>query len=420
MTSASIAANLSTVHPEDRIGQMLAGRLELTGILGVGAYGVVYNAVDVYTATPYAVKALTKNGLDPRQKRFQQREIALHLKASAHPNVVSLVKIVETLDCIFVVLEFCQEGDLFTNITERGLYIGSDALAKRAFLQLLDAVEHCHSLGIYHRDLKPENVLVCDGGLQVKLADFGLATTDSFTNDFGCGSTFYMSPECQQSSSRTLHSYASAPNDVWSLGVILVNLACGRNPWKRATLSDSTYRAYLKDRQFLRTILPVSAGLNSILQRVFEPEPLKRITISELRMRIMACTRLTAPAAPAAPATVDTSRDVSEFQFSDYDLPPSANSGTLTPPESTPGTPHTQTTYNGFPFNNSSDKLPSDAAPYYAEPAPRLDPSRVMPSSMDFVSSARNFWPFQFFRREDVDTLSPHMVSPSHHGVTVF
>ena len=173
---------------------MLVGRLELTGILGIGAYGVVYNAVDIFTCTPFAVKALAKNGLDARQKRFQQREIALHLKASAHPNVVSLVKIVETSDCTFVIMEYCPEGDLFTNITERGHYIGNDELAKRVFLQLLDAVEYCHSLGIYHRDLKPENVLVTDNGLEVKLADFGLATTDSFTNDFGCGSTFYMSP----------------------------------------------------------------------------------------------------------------------------------------------------------------------------------------------------------------------------------
>jgi serine/threonine protein kinase len=194
MSTTLTFSNVSVTVPESRIGQLLAGRLELTGILGVGAYGIVYNAVDIFTCTPYAVKALTKNGLDPRQKQFQQREIALHLKASAHPNIVSLVKIVETSDCIFVVLEYCSEGDLFTNITERGHYVGNDALAKQVFLHLLDAVEHCHSLGIYHRDLKPENVLVCDGGMRVKLADFGLATTDRYTTDFGCGSTFYMSP----------------------------------------------------------------------------------------------------------------------------------------------------------------------------------------------------------------------------------
>jgi serine/threonine protein kinase len=180
--------------PQDRVGQVLANRISLTGVLGTGAYGVVYTAVDLHTNVPYAVKALSKVGLDSRQRRFQQREIRLHHEASHHPNVVSLVNIVDSPDCTFVVIEFCPEGDLFTNITERGRYVGNDFLAKRIFLQILDAVEFCHSKGIYHRDLKPENILVTDLGLTVKLADFGLATTEYITSDFGCGSTFYMSP----------------------------------------------------------------------------------------------------------------------------------------------------------------------------------------------------------------------------------
>jgi serine/threonine protein kinase len=173
---------------------VLAGWLELTSILGVGAYGVVYTAIDIHTNIPYAVKALNKAGLEPRQRKFQQREIRLHHLASQHPNVVSLVRILDSPDCTFVVIEFCPEGDLFTNITERGHFVGNDALAKHAFLQILDAVEYCHSIGIYHRDLKPENILVTDNGRTVKLADFGLATSDMYTSDFGCGSTFYMSP----------------------------------------------------------------------------------------------------------------------------------------------------------------------------------------------------------------------------------
>ncbi len=180
--------------PEDRLGLILANRLELTDILGVGAYGVVYTAIDIHTSVLYAVKALNKTGLDPRQRKFQQREIQLHHQASHHPNVVSLVKIMDSVDTTFVVIEFCPDGDLFSNITERGHYVGNDYLAKRIFLQILDAVEFCHSIGIYHRDLKPENILVTDGGMTVKLADFGLATTEYITSDFGCGSTFYMSP----------------------------------------------------------------------------------------------------------------------------------------------------------------------------------------------------------------------------------
>ncbi|GAM39589.1 hypothetical protein TCE0_034f11264 [Talaromyces pinophilus] len=289
--------------PEERLGLLLANRLELTSILGVGAYGVVYTAIDIHTHIPYAVKALNKIGLDPRQRKFQQREIKLHHLASQHPNVVSLVRIMDSVDCTFVVIEFCPEGDLFSNITERGLFVGNDPLAKRAFLQILDAVDYCHSIGIYHRDLKPENILVTDGGMTVKLADFGLATTDYLTPDFGCGSTFYMSPECQQTTPRPGSCYVSPVNDVWSLGVILVNLTCGRNPWKRASNEDATFRAFLKDPEFLRSILPVSPELNVILQRIFECDPFKRITIPELRQLILECPRFTMPAPTTIPAT---------------------------------------------------------------------------------------------------------------------
>lgn len=185
---------VAACDPEDRIGQILAGCIQLTGIIGIGAYGTVYKAQDVETNVEYAVKALNKASLDPRQKEYQDREIQLHFQASRHESIVSMVKILDSPDCTFVVLEYCPEGDLFAKITEEGHYVGDDYKAKCVFLQILDAVQHCHSNGIFHRDLKPENVLVKDNGWTMKLADFGLATRDGITSDFGCGSTFYMSP----------------------------------------------------------------------------------------------------------------------------------------------------------------------------------------------------------------------------------
>lgn len=279
--------------PESLLGQVLNDRFHLVEVLGVGAYGVVYKARDVFTGEKYAVKALNNIGLDKRQREFQIREIKLHHQASQHRNVVSLYTVIETHGITFVILEYCPEGDLFLNITEKGRYVGNDAVAKSIFLQILDAVEYCHSIGIYHRDLKPENILVTDSGKTVKLADFGLATSARATCDYGCGSTFYMSPECQQTRPQAFSNYYSAPNDVWSLGVILVNLSCGRNPWKRACFEDSTFQAYFRDRNFLTSILPISSELNAILNRVFEIDPSKRISLSELRQAVTHCHRLT-------------------------------------------------------------------------------------------------------------------------------
>jgi serine/threonine protein kinase len=97
------------------------GRLELLSILGLGAYGVVYLAIDLHAPTPVylAVKCLLRTGLDSRQKHFQRREIALHQLASRHPGVVTLHMVIEEGDYAFVVLDFCDEGDLFGMITEK-------------------------------------------------------------------------------------------------------------------------------------------------------------------------------------------------------------------------------------------------------------------------------------------------------------
>ncbi|PNS19342.1 hypothetical protein CAC42_2519 [Sphaceloma murrayae] len=291
-----------TLQPSDRLGEILAGQYQLTEILGVGAYGVVYKAIDIHNGVTYAVKALNRVGLEPRQHSFQQREIQLHYQVSQHPSIVSMENILESPDCTYVVMEYCPEGDLFSKITEEERYIGNDELARSVFLQIIEAVEYCHSVGIYHRDLKPENILVKDGGMTVKLADFGLATKDYWTSDFGCGSTFYMSPECQETNPQPMTCYLSAANDVWSLGVILVNLTCGRNPWKRASREDSTFRAYMKDRNFLKTILPLSDELDSILRKVFEPDARRRCSIVQLHQMILNCPRFTKTSIVAPPS----------------------------------------------------------------------------------------------------------------------
>ena len=90
---------------------------------------------------------------------------------------------------------------------------------------------------------------------------------------------------------------------MWSLGVILVNLTCGRNPWKRASMEDSTFRAYRNNPRFLSSILPLSLDLDFILSRIFEQDPLRRIRIPELRDLILRCSSFTTRPNGAPPPT---------------------------------------------------------------------------------------------------------------------
>ncbi|KAL7416306.1 kinase-like domain-containing protein [Mrakia frigida] len=273
------------------------GRYLFMSVLGVGAFGVVVLAVDRRAQGPkptyLAIKCLNNIGLDARQRKFLRRELALHRRASSHPSVVTLQRVIQTPEVVYCFLDYVSDGDLFGMITESHRYLGNDALISSVFLQLIDAVDHCHKLGVFHRDLKPENILCAEGGSQLMLADFGLATEEADSQDFGCGSTFYMSPECRGGIFSRPVSYNTAANDVWSLGVILVNLTTGRNPWRQASSTDDNFVAFLRDVDFLQTILPISSATNEILQACFEVDPVRRVSIWRLREMVKRVRRWT-------------------------------------------------------------------------------------------------------------------------------
>jgi serine/threonine protein kinase len=95
--------------------------------------------------------------------------------------------------------------------------------------------------------------------------------------------------ECQGSTN--VKGYSTQKNDIWSLGVILINLTAGRNPWKQANMRNSTFAAYVRNpRHFFRTILPcISEELERILLRIFCLDPARRISLPELKIHIQKC-----------------------------------------------------------------------------------------------------------------------------------
>ncbi|KZW04062.1 kinase-like protein [Exidia glandulosa HHB12029] len=262
-------------------------RIQLIAIIGRGTYGTVYRGVDLASdpRNPrfFAVKCQLRSA-EPRMKLHQRREITLHQLATGHPCVVSLLNVIHTTDFMFLVMNFCPDGDLFNLLTRRNPFYGNDLLIKTAFMQLIDAVEHIHDLGIAHRDLKPENILCCGGRLL--LTDFGLATDDTEGREFQCGSSFFMSPECIGEMWGRAEPFAYQPCDIWALGVIFVNIACARNPWGTATYGDDCFLQYLRDPNFLRRALPITKPLHEVLTSIFTIDPAARVTLPELRRSV--------------------------------------------------------------------------------------------------------------------------------------
>ena len=297
------------------------GHFRLLESLGAGAYGKVHRALDIANQTCYAVKCLNKPKPGSHTDVLQQREFALHKLVSGHPNIITFYEFFSDALYVYVVLDLCLGGDLFAAITEKHLFHNNGWLIKRVFIQLVDAVQYCHNLGVFHRDIKPENVLLCStDGTNVRLADFGLSIKSPVCQDFGCGSSYYMSPgtlsfrnlisypfidyvlcvfsECIDREI-TSGKYSTRHNDVWALGVILTNLITGRNPWRYATADDDCFSAYLHDNNFLLQVLPISEGVNTILKRIFRINPLRRISLPQLRQDILELTTFFVDETPA-------------------------------------------------------------------------------------------------------------------------
>jgi serine/threonine protein kinase len=165
------------------------GALRIEEILGAGSFGVVFRAVDTQSGAHYAVKRVEKACAD----YYQTREQELHARVSSHPHVLTFHREIDAGCYAFFVYDLCA-GDLHSAIGKL-TFFREDELIKRIFVQIIDALEYCHSRGVYHRDLKPENILVSaqSGDIDVFIADFGLATTSSMTTS-SCGTSTFMSP----------------------------------------------------------------------------------------------------------------------------------------------------------------------------------------------------------------------------------
>lgn len=228
------------------------GAYEIVKRLGAGGMGEVYLAADTRLGRQVAIKVLPPElALDPdrRQRLAREAQAAARLN---HPNIVTLFSFEDAGDVAFLTMEYVDGEVLSSRIPSQGLTL--EQLLPIA-IPLADAVSSAHQAGIVHRDLKPGNVMLSSSGVRVKVLDFGLAklyggqfvATDALTGTAPItadgrivGTIAYMSPE--QAEGRP----TDARSDVFSLGVMLFEMATGRRPFSGDT-SISVITSILRD-----------------------------------------------------------------------------------------------------------------------------------------------------------------------------
>ncbi|CAM8925557.1 unnamed protein product [Rhodiola kirilowii] len=251
------------------------GKYEVGRTVGEGTFAKVKFARNSETGNSVAMKVMAKSTILKHKMVDQiKREISI-MKIVRHPYIVRLHEVLASQTKIYIILEFVSGGELFDKIARDGRI--SENESRRYFQQLIDAVAHCHSKGVYHRDLKPENLLLDSYG-NLKVSDFGLSALPMEGDGLlqtTCGTPNYVAPEVL-----SYRGYDGAAADIWSCGVILFVLMAGYLPFQEIDL-PSLYRK-IAAAEFSCPFW-FSPGANSLVHKILDPNPTTRITIEGIR-----------------------------------------------------------------------------------------------------------------------------------------
>lgn len=252
------------------------GKYEIGRTLGEGSFAKVKFATNVETGHPVALKIIDRHHVRQNQMVEQiKREIST-MKLVNHPNVLKIMEVMASKTKIYIVLEYVAGGELFDKIAKLGRFKEDEA--RKYFQQLINAVDYCHSRGVFHRDLKPENLLMDSYGM-LKVSDFGLSAFSKQLRGDGllhtaCGTPNYVAPEVLKDK-----GYDGTSADIWSCGVILFVLLAGYLPFDEPNLM-SLYKKINKADFICPSFF--STGAKKLIKRILDPNPLTRITIPEI------------------------------------------------------------------------------------------------------------------------------------------
>ncbi|KAI8389445.1 kinase-like domain-containing protein [Blakeslea trispora] len=256
--------------------------------LGTGSMGTVKLAESLSPQDHqlYAVKIMPKLNLnqtitsptnDPKdtpQEREQRtvREMAI-MHLLRHPNICQLKEWVVHGDQYYMFLEYVEGGPLLDYIISHGKL--REKLARKLSRQIVSALDYCHKNSIVHRDLKIENILITPQQ-EIKMIDFGLSNIYSPSRqlDTFCGSLYFAAPELLQA-----RHYTGPEVDVWSLGIVMYVLVCGRVPFDDTSLPALHQKIKLGHVDYPDHL---SRDCVDLLSKILVVDPTKRATLSQV------------------------------------------------------------------------------------------------------------------------------------------
>lgn len=194
--------------------------------LGKGTFGKVYMGQDKKDAShKVAIKVLNKSKMSEEDLKSIMDEVKVLLTLD-HPNITKYFETYDDKTYLYLVMEYCPYGEIFDSQesflkNDKGY---TEADAAKILSKCLEALQHCHSMGITHRDIKPENIMY-GKDKEIRLVDFGLSKDSKEKMSTYAGTPYFMAPE-------VIKGEYSHKCDIWSLGCVLYMLIAGKLPFE--------------------------------------------------------------------------------------------------------------------------------------------------------------------------------------------
>jgi len=262
------------------IGTTIDGRFEVLGLLGQGGMGMVYRAKQLSIGREIALKVLDRRiekDVLSVKRFFREAKLASTL---AHPNTVPIIDFGQNAEGrLYLAMELIKGNTLLDEINHHGAMSLPRLVA--IGVQLCDALEAAHDLQIIHRDLKLENVMLMEGKRDhIRILDFGLArslvqvSTAMTAEGLISGTPRYMAPEVGFDAAPP-----AAPQDMYSIGVMLAELSVGRALWNAPTIE----LLFTQKLDTEKSITAVPAPIKPLIRSLLSTDPAQRPTAAQTR-----------------------------------------------------------------------------------------------------------------------------------------
>jgi serine/threonine protein kinase len=253
---------------------------EVKNKLGSGKFGLVKLGIDKKTGQKVAIKIMKKSTMDSSDLELVRTEIEI-LKICQHPNIIRLYNVFENADYLYIIMEYCSGGDLFSYLENRNFRL-SEKKASTIIHKMSTAVYYMHSFGVAHRDLKPENVLMTsdDEDADIRILDFGLSKILGPYEkcDEPYGTLTYCAPEI------IVDEPYSKAVDLWSLGIMTYLMVSGKLPFNSEDENEIARQVVYDEPDYIRNPIwkSISPECKDFIKGLLEKDQNKRMTIKQV------------------------------------------------------------------------------------------------------------------------------------------